>query len=74
MSKIFAIYRGDDFEYMGTLREVCEHYGVKPDTVWYWSSSANKRRIAEREAKQRLKGKKKFIGMIAVGMDMREEE
>ena len=57
MSKIFAVYRGDTFEFMGTREEVCEHYGVKPDTVWYWSSSANKRRVAEREREQRLKGK-----------------
>lgn len=70
MSKEFAVYRGDDFEFMGTTKEICAKYGVKPDTVWFWASTANKRRLEARRAK---KGGRSH-GIVAVAVDYKEEE
>jgi len=40
----FAVYRGDDLEFMGTAQECAEHLGVLPETVaWYTTPTARKR-------------------------------
>ena len=74
--KEFAVYRGDKFEFMGTTKEICERYGVKPDTVWFWNSKANKKRLEERKARgfQRGRGKRQSEGLLAIVVDYKEEE
>lgn len=42
---MYAVYRDDDFEAVGTLDEVADVLGVKPETVkWYASASRRAKR------------------------------
>lgn len=45
MSAEYALYSGDEFVMIGTVPELAERMGVKPDTVkWYLTHTARKRR------------------------------
>jgi hypothetical protein len=74
--KEYAVYRGDNFEFMGTTKEICAKYGVKPDTVWFWNSKANKERVEARKSKKRkgTRGRPITDGIIAIVVDYKEEE
>lgn len=46
MSKsIYAIYKGDEFLDLGTVEEMAKKFNVKKETITFWASPANKRRI-----------------------------
>ena len=51
MSKktIYAIYKGDVFIDLGTKYELAEKMQVKPDTITFWASTENLKRIKARE-------------------------
>ena len=34
----YAVYRGDEFVTVGTQAEVARELGVKPDTIYFWST------------------------------------
>ena len=70
MSKEFAIYKGDKFEFIGTVEEICKEYGVRPATVWFWSSKANLRRIENSKRDKKGKSQRR----ISVAIDYKEEE
>ena len=41
----YALYSGDEFIAIGTIEEIAERMGVKPDTVrWYTTPTAERRR------------------------------
>lgn len=44
----YAVYKGDELLFLGTVKEIAKEFNVKSDTVWYWASSVNKRRLASR--------------------------
>lgn len=46
--KTYAIYKGDEFLYMGTAEECAKKFNVKRKTVYYWNTKAYKKRIANR--------------------------
>lgn len=40
----YAIYKKDNLLFMGTVEEISNYFNVKKETVYYWASSANKKR------------------------------
>ena len=45
----YAVYKGDEFICIGTRRELAKIFNVKKKTVQFWSTPANKRRLASRK-------------------------
>ena len=45
----YAVYKGDEFICIGTKQELAKRFNVSINTVRFWSSSANHRRIARRK-------------------------
>lgn len=46
MAKVeYAIYQGDDFLDLGTAKEMAKKFNVKKETITFWASPANKRRV-----------------------------
>ena len=43
--KIYAVYRGEEFLYEGTAKECANYFGVKEDTVRWWNTKSNKKRV-----------------------------
>lgn len=41
MKKEYAIYKGEDVIFIGTIEEVMKHFGVQRKTVQFWASPAN---------------------------------
>ncbi len=35
---IYAIYKGGEFIFMGTKKECAEHLGVKPRTIYFYTT------------------------------------
>lgn len=52
---IYALYKGEEFLDMGTKKEMAARRGVKVETMHYWSSKANKRRIESRKYQNALR-------------------
>lgn len=48
MKKIYAVYKGDEFLFMGTIEEIAKHFNVKKETVYFWTTPAQKRRAKSR--------------------------
>lgn len=44
MSKLYAVYKGDTFITVGTIKEIAKELNVKETTVRYWSAPAYKKR------------------------------
>lgn len=42
---IYAVYKGDKFLDLGTVDYLSEKFKVKKETVWYWNSPSNKRKM-----------------------------
>lgn len=47
--KEYAIYKGEELLFMGTMRECAEFLGVKYETAIFYNCSAYKRRIEKRQ-------------------------
>jgi transposase len=45
----YAVYKGDELLEIGTRRELAKKFNVSIETVQFWSSPANKRRLASRK-------------------------
>ena len=41
---VYAVYKGDEFIYMGTKKECSEHLGVKRNTIAFYSSPTYQKR------------------------------
>ena len=48
----YAIYKGDEFIDLGTLKELGEKLGIKPNTVYFYSTPTYKKRIKGPENKR----------------------
>lgn len=44
----YAVYKGEELICIGTRRELAKKFNVTVDTVQFWSTPANKRRLASR--------------------------
>ena len=44
MRKEYAIYKGEEQIFVGTIEECMRHFGVKRRTVQYWACPANIKR------------------------------
>lgn len=45
---VYAVYKGDEFLDIGTVKELAKKLNVKIRTIYYWSSPANKKRIKKK--------------------------
>ncbi len=44
MRKEYAIYKGNNQIFVGTIEECMKHFNVKRGTVYYWACPANKKK------------------------------
>jgi len=44
VKKEFAIYKGDNQIFVGTIEECMKYFGVKRRTIYFWASPANIKR------------------------------
>jgi hypothetical protein len=44
----YAIYKGDRFIDLGTIKELSERLGIKTNTLWFYTSNAYKERLKKR--------------------------
>ena len=44
----YAMYKGDEILYIGTLEEIAEKHGVKKQTIYHYTTDAYKKKIAKR--------------------------
>lgn len=44
VKKEYALYKGDNFICIGTIKEIAQIMGVKERTVYWWSTPAARRR------------------------------
>lgn len=44
MKKEYAIYKGENQIFVGTIEECMKHFGVKRETIYFWACPANKKR------------------------------
>lgn len=47
-TRVYALYKGDTFADMGTLQEMADRRGIKPETLYYYSMPAQLKRIKRR--------------------------
>jgi hypothetical protein len=45
----YAVYKGDSFICMGTVKECAEHMNVLPDTVKFYTTPSYEKRIEKRK-------------------------
>lgn len=50
----YALYKGDEFLAVGTVREIAEQTGLHPDTIYYYGSSTYKKRSNNSENRKIL--------------------
>lgn len=43
----YAVYKGDEFQFIGTVNECAARLGVKPDTVKFYSKPAYMKRLKD---------------------------
>ena len=67
--KSMRYINGDKFICVGTAKEIAKKLNIKPRTVWWLTSPANKRRL-ESKGKGKRKGGN---GLIAIKLDNKEE-
>lgn len=58
----YAVYKGDELLEIGTRKELAKKFNVTVDTVQFWGTPANKRRLASRR-------KGNSIGKVAVKIE-----
>lgn len=51
---IYAIYKGDDFVYMGTKKECAKYLNVEPYTVYFYTTPTYRSRFKDNEDSQRI--------------------
>lgn len=53
--KEYAVYKGDNLIAMGTRQEIADELNVKLETVTYWGTPTNIKRIAARKSTRNAK-------------------
>lgn len=61
--KEYAIYKGENQIFVGTIEECMKHFSVKRETVYFWSSPANIKRADTGIIKGRKPRKKECSGV-----------
>lgn len=65
--KEYALYKGDKFLDIGTRQELAEKFNVSIDTITFWATPANLKRLASRNVKENN-------AMIAVKLGFETED
>lgn len=63
----FALYKGDKFLDIGTREELAEKFNVSVDTITFWSTPANLKRLSSRKIKE-----SKAMIAVKLGYDIEE--
>lgn len=63
MKKEYAIYKGENQIFVGTIEECMKHFSVKRKTVYFWASPANIKRADTEIIKGRKPRKKECSGV-----------
>lgn len=50
----FGLYRGDEFLGVGTAAELAERFGVRPETIAFYATPSNMRRVTPENYDARL--------------------
>lgn len=45
--KIYALYHGDEFKIVGTIKELAEYLGVSERTIKFYSTPTYKKRVKD---------------------------
>lgn len=59
---VYDVYEGDQYAMTGTLDEIAKRYGVKPETVRWWSTPTAERRKSSKRAFSRILKRGERIG------------
>ncbi|PEK34101.1 hypothetical protein [Bacillus pseudomycoides] len=62
-SKEYTVYKGESFVCIGTIRECAHHMGVRPKTIYFYTTQAYHRRIAKR------KNARNYLTVTEIGED-----
>jgi len=73
MIKEYAIYKGENQIFVGTIEECMKHFNVKRETVHFWACPANKKR-ADTGARPGTKPRKKECSGVKVAVRLWEED
>ena len=71
MSRVYALYKGENLITIGTAEEIAKERGIKKDTVYFLASPANKKRA------ETIRGKRAYNGtgtQVCVALDEEDEE
>lgn len=69
MKKEYAIYKGENQIFVGTIEECMKYFNVKRETVWFWSSPANIKR-ADTGIRNGRKPRKKECSGVKVAIKL----
>lgn len=62
----FALYKGDEFVTIGTIREIAKYENTQPQSIAYLKTEAYKRKIEKRKISETAK--------ILISVDENEED
>ena len=51
-NKIYCVYKGDEFVDVGTKEELAKRLGIKPNTIYYYSSKSYKNMVKRGNSKR----------------------
>ena len=54
MNKIYAIYKGDKFIDLGTKEYLAYKLGVKPYTIYFYTTPTYKKRVKDQDYNKRI--------------------
>lgn len=72
MRKEYAIYKGENQLFVGTIQECMKYFNVKRETVYFWASPANIKR-ADTGIRPGIKPRKKEQGGVKVAVRLFEK-
>jgi hypothetical protein len=64
--KEYAVYKGDSFICLGTLEECADYTGMKPYTIWYYTTPSYQKKLNKRKNTSK--------SMIVIKLDDEDEE
>lgn len=66
----FALYKGETFLDIGTREELAKKFNVSVDTITYWSTPSNYKRLANKQGRKGGYSE----GIVAVRLDDKIED
>lgn len=51
----YAVYKGDEFLFIGNVKEIAKKFEVKESTARFWTTLANRRRAVRKKGESKRK-------------------